>query len=226
MKIALTSDIHEYLPDIKDVDMAIFAGDFAYQDRGDIDGEVKLWNTKLIPYMQKLRKRKIKLVGCPGNHDFLCDNYSLQHIVTDQFDLFLRDGFAQLEGLTFAFFAYCQLEFWAMFKPVDRQKAYCDWMNINAINYPKIDILVTHTPPLNILSEEDWGSYNIEQLAFNLKPDLHVFGHVHECFGDKVINGIQFVNAAFCGIGEGRYFPRNKYFVWDTQTKELEVRQC
>ena len=31
-----------------------------------------------------------------------------------------------------------------------------------------------------------------------VKPQLHVFGHIHEGYGERFLGGIHFVNASLC----------------------------
>lgn len=40
-----------------------------------------------------------------------------------------------------------------------------------------------------------------------VKPQIHVFGHIHHSYGEKLFNGTHFVNASICNE---RYQPLNK----------------
>ena len=68
------------------------------------------------------------------------------------------------------------------------------------------DILVTHGPPKYILDEipgftgmtEHVGCEMLAHKVFEIKPKLHVFGHIHEGAGAHSENDIDFVNAALC----------------------------
>ena len=72
-----------------------------------------------------------------------------------------------------------------------------------------IDILVTHTPPKNILdayegtpldNERRYGCPLLVEALKTIKPRLHVFGHIHEGYGvatmDHEDSKTIFVNAA------------------------------
>lgn len=64
-----------------------------------------------------------------------------------------------------------------------------------------VDILLTHTPPRNILDSthdgEKCGSISLLTEIFDrIKPKLHVFGHIHQSSGIYRQEGITFVNAA------------------------------
>jgi Icc-related predicted phosphoesterase len=63
-----------------------------------------------------------------------------------------------------------------------------------------IDILVTHTPPYGIGDRTSRGvPVGCEDLLAavrRIKPRLHVFGHIHEGYGQYEENGILFLNAS------------------------------
>lgn len=63
-----------------------------------------------------------------------------------------------------------------------------------------IDILVTHTPPKDVLDRSSRGvSFGCPELANRLRwvtPRVHCFGHVHASVGQVEIGGTLFVNAA------------------------------
>lgn len=45
-----------------------------------------------------------------------------------------------------------------------------------------------------------------------IKPRLHIFGHIHEGYGQVEVNGIKFVNAS---VVNAAYKPVNKAIVID-----------
>jgi hypothetical protein len=65
-----------------------------------------------------------------------------------------------------------------------------------------LDILVTHTPPWEILDMNGFGEpVGCEDLraAINERPPrLHVFGHVHGSYGVKQVGPTMHVNASIC----------------------------
>ena len=79
-----------------------------------------------------------------------------------------------------------------------------------------VDILITHTPPFGILDTTSLGrSVGCEELRKRLKslsPRLHLFGHVHESYGQLELDGTMYVNASLPGAGPGRF---NKPWVVD-----------
>ena len=96
----------------------------------------------------------------------------------------------------------------------------------------KIDIMVTHGPPLGILdlvspiypfdengkyiinhediithSDKIVGCEGLREFVFKIKPTTHIFGHIHESAGRTKINGIDFINASCLN---GQYKMTNK----------------
>lgn len=85
-----------------------------------------------------------------------------------------------------------------------------------------VDILITHSPPFGIFDQVSRNQKNVgdtallHELSYRLKPKLHVFGHIHEHGGKKMVlkregigteNNTICVNASF--VNE-RYQPVNK----------------
>ena len=57
------------------------------------------------------------------------------------------------------------------------------------------DILITHTPPNGIL-DNGAGCEDLMSYVMKIKPKLHLFGHVHEGYGQFRNRNTLFVNAA------------------------------
>jgi Icc-related predicted phosphoesterase len=51
------------------------------------------------------------------------------------------------------------------------------------------DVLVTHGPPFGILDQnynkEHVGCESLTEHVLRIKPQLHIFGHIHEDYGVK-----------------------------------------
>jgi len=61
------------------------------------------------------------------------------------------------------------------------------------------DVLVTHEPPYGILDLDDNYHYGSESLMIRVKeirPHLHLFGHIHVAHGTLERGGTTFSNAA------------------------------
>lgn len=75
-----------------------------------------------------------------------------------------------------------------------------------------INVLITHGPPLGILDEvkgregQHLGSASLLEAVKRVKPDVHVFGHIHSGHGELHRDGTSFYNVAIC---DERYYPSN-----------------
>lgn len=78
------------------------------------------------------------------------------------------------------------------------------------------DVLVTHSPPHGTLDTTVHGeTVGCEALAAHvarLRPRVHVFGHIHEGYGQLERDGTRFVNASTCDV---RYQPVHAPIVVD-----------
>lgn len=88
------------------------------------------------------------------------------------------------------------------------------------------DILVTHGPAFGKLDYVAYDGKNVgcEDLLFKvqeIKPKIHVFGHIHEGYGYVFDGHTHYINAA---VLNGRYEFRNKpvNVLWDKNTNHLE----
>jgi len=63
-----------------------------------------------------------------------------------------------------------------------------------------VDVLITHQPPMDILDLDGagrhFGSAKLLKRVTELKPQLHLFGHVHSAYGITLRNDITFVNGS------------------------------
>jgi predicted phosphodiesterase len=90
------------------------------------------------------------------------------------------------------------------------------------------DVLLTHGPPHRIRDQvagptprlmaavtgrgSHVGCEELRDAVFRVRPRLHVFGHIHECYGQESRDGITFVNASNCNRS---YKPANPPVVID-----------
>ena len=88
------------------------------------------------------------------------------------------------------------------------------------------DILITHGPPFGKLDYIPYDGKNVgcEELLLKvqeIKPKIHVFGHIHEGYGYVFDGNTHYINAA---VLNGRYEYRNKPLTidWDSETNEIE----
>lgn len=101
---------------------------------------------------------------------------------------------------------------WAFNLPRNGEELEKKW---NAIP-DDTDILITHGPPFGYLditpSNQRVGCDILNLRIQQIKPIIHVFGHIHHSYGIIERNGVNFVNACIC---DERYRPMRKPIVVD-----------
>jgi Icc-related predicted phosphoesterase len=207
MRIVCVSDTHTMLDKVQvpDGDILIHAGDFTYQG---YEHEVKQFAAHLdkLPHPTK--------IVIAGNHDM-----SFQHSPEKARGwlgnscIYLEDSLVEVEGLKI---------YGAPWQPY-----FCNWaFNLRFSHQLKekwdlipegIDILVTHGPPNNILDlvphdGRKVGCVDLAEAVSRVKPKLHIFGHIHEGYGQLHKDGTTYINASSC---TGAYKPTNPPIVID-----------
>ncbi len=80
------------------------------------------------------------------------------------------------------------------------------------------DILLTHSPPFEILDKAPSGNRRGEKAllkrVFEVAPRLHLFGHIHFSHGREEQNGIQFFNSSLFVALERKLGRQPFYFDW------------
>jgi Icc-related predicted phosphoesterase len=156
-----------------------------------------------------------------GNHDF---GFEKETDIDQQFkDLgvtYLFDNDITIDGIKF-YGSPWQPEFynWAFNLPRGEELA-AKWEKIP----DDVDILITHGPAYGILDYAPIGGHvGCEELyrkIVEVKPKIHVCGHIHDSYGQKTMGGIEFLNASTLN---DRYEYAHKPIVveYDTETKEI-----
>jgi Icc-related predicted phosphoesterase len=190
VRLVLFSDTHgqhEKLS-LPDGDVLVFAGDMCRTEAHCVP-EARAFLAWLAdqPHAYK--------ICIAGNHDWPFE-FSYQPVRIPSSITYLKDSGADVAGL----------RFWG--SPI--QPAFCDWA-FNRERGEEIakhwklipddtDVLITHGPPWGILDRTQEGfPTGCEALADELrriKPKLHVFGHIHEGYGQEQNNGTLYVNAS------------------------------
>ena len=66
------------------------------------------------------------------------------------------------------------------------------------------DILLTHGPPYKILDTcsdgFDAGCKDLLDKVLEIKPIVHLFGHIHEAYGETQINKTHYINASVLNV--------------------------
>ena len=88
-----------------------------------------------------------------------------------------------------------------------------------------VDILITHGPPFSKLDYVPYNNINVgcEELLLKvqqIKPKIHLFGHIHEGSGYVFDGNTHYINAA---VLNGRYEFRNKPITVDFNFETNEI---
>lgn len=205
MKIVCLSDTHNKLNQIAvpDGDVLVHAGDATMGGR----------HREVYEFAHDMAKLPHKTkIFVAGNHDRGFQDHPVQYreLLEGAGVIYLEDSGVMIDGL----------RFWGS----PWQPEFCDW----AFNLPRgdalaavwhkiprsTDVLITHGPPRGILDVAPrGGSVGCDDLlvaVLDKKPKLHVFGHIHEGYGQLRAGETLFVNASCC---TARYEPTNKPIV-------------
>jgi Icc-related predicted phosphoesterase len=218
-KIVFISDTHNHHSKITlpEGDILIHAGDFSGRGLPEEVGPFFDW----IEEQAQIFKHVIFIAG---NHDMSFERKS--HWVVRWLKIlptnihYLEDSEVIIDGVKF-YGSPWQPEFhnWGFNLPRGKELAE-KWEMIPV----DTDILITHTPPQNILDYTVMDMINVGcadlYLKVNqIKPKIHVFGHIHEGYGYKDINDTLYLNASTCNL---RYQPVNSPIVVDFSKENIK----
>lgn len=194
MKLVCISDTHcqHNKIDLPEGDILIHSGDISYRgEKHEIENFAK-W------FVEQPFEHKILVAG---NHDWMFekDPEQAQKILDNAGDIiYLNDSGIEINGI----------KFWG--SPV--QPEFCNWafnrkrgkeINEHWLKIPEdTDVLITHGPPMGILDSTHMTrgpvgcSDLFDHIMKRVKPQYHIFGHIHEGHGTKEFNGVKFVNAS------------------------------
>lgn len=194
LRIVAVGDTHtfeNFIPDVPDGDIFVHVGDFC-RSGSLAELECAIEWVKALPHRHK--------VTIAGNHDVCIAeqrNASLE-LFGDSI-VYLEDSGLTIEGV----------RFWGS----PWQPEFCNW----AFNLPRglplaekwslipkeTDVLITHGPPYGfgdrVNDDERLGCQDLIQAVRNVRPLLHLFGHIHEDGGYWFDDPIAFANVTSCG---------------------------
>ena len=230
MKITLISDTHtkhqNLNSDLPGGDILIHSGDFMNSgyDKEDVTDFFD-WFSSIKGYDKK--------IFIAGNHDRILENdptWSTLTIKDYPNLIYLQDeGYSiydiEDDSSVKLYGSPWQPEFngWAFNLPRNGEVMKAKWDAI-----PKgTDILITHGPPFGYLDIPGGQSIRVgcEMLRYRvdeLKPKIHVFGHVHGGYGYYFNGHTHFFNAS---VLNERYKYTNKPFTfeWNQSTNEIKT---
>jgi predicted phosphodiesterase len=221
LRITLISDTHTKHDQVQlpGGDILLHAGDL--MNSGYVYGEIHA-------FCRWFGKQDYDLMAfIAGNHDRFFENkteeameivnsYPLVDYLQDQVLLWEKTVDGQDLGLKI-YGSPWQPEFysWAFNLPRAGKELKEKWSEIPE----EIDILITHGPPQGILdtsgppyNEPLLGCELLAERVKEVKPKIHVFGHIHGGYGYRFIDGTHFFNAA---VLNERYQHTNKPFTFD-----------
>lgn len=177
MRIACISDLHGCFPKIPECDVLVLAGDYCPHTYGALE-----WmNKQFAPWIENLSKR-CKIVGIAGNHDFPFEADADK--IKPMAWTYLQDSGCEIDGVKFWGTPYTPRFFdWAF--NADEPFLTETWAKIPG----DTDVLITHGPPAGIgdfsdFGKEHCGSQSLFCKVMEVRPILHVFGHIHSCYGN------------------------------------------
>jgi Icc-related predicted phosphoesterase len=202
MQLVAISDTHNRAEQvvIPDGDVLVHAGDLTMKgSRAEMERAAR--------WLGSLRERFQAVVAIPGNHDFgaQSDPGGTRALFEGYGITWLVDEAAVVVGVTFYGSPW--------------QPWFLDW----AFNFPRhdegaaaraawakiptdVDVLVTHGPPRGILDQtavpdaEHVGCPYLLAAIRERRVGAHVFGHIHEAYGEKRHGETLFVNASTCNL--------------------------
>ncbi len=194
-RIVCVSDTHSFHRKtvVPDGDILIHAGDITLHGELEAVEDFDRW-LGTLPHRHK--------VVIAGNHDFCFQEKPerARPLLTNA--VYLEDSAVTVEGLK-VYGSPWQPEFggWAFNLPRGPELAAV-WGKIP----DDTDVLVTHGPPAGFLDRTNRGVHagcaDLLARVFQVRPRLHVFGHIHEAAGVMEVGGITFVNAStHLGVG-------------------------
>lgn len=206
MRIVFISDTHlkHDLLQMPPGDMLVHAGDFSR--RGLVqEAQVFLDWFGAQPFRHKI------LVA--GNHDFIAEREpALFESMIPENVIYLNDSGCEIEGIKIW---GSPIQPWFFDWAFNRQRGADirrHWDLIPA----DTELLITHGPPYGILDEvaRDPRPVGCRDLLHKIKElrqlKVHVFGHIHEGYGQQEVNGTLFLNAS---VLDENYVLKNKPFV-------------
>lgn len=182
VSIIAISDLHGNLPDdLPSCDLLLIAGDIC--PSGSSSSQALWLDTTFRHWLEQSKATHV--VGVAGNHDKIFE--AKPHLVPSSLKWhYLQDQSIELFGLKI-YGTPWQLPFYGAFNMNDKM------LVSRYSTIPKsTDIVVSHGPPFGICDEVQsyldtpyhTGSLALRNKLLEIQPQLVVFGHIHEGYGN------------------------------------------
>jgi len=204
--ISDTHSLHWHMPDIPDGDVLIHAGDSLGQGTLDNIEDLNEW-LGTLPHRHK--------IVIAGNHDWAFEETPALARDTLSNAIYLEDSCIEIGGVRFWGAPWTpNFMDWAFM--LDRgEPLYQKWKAIPE----HTDVLITHGPPKGIgdlvamgFECQNVGCGHLLNRIHELSLKAHVFGHIHEGYGEYSLGDTRLINASTCTEG---YEPTNPPIVLD-----------
>lgn len=192
VKLILISDTHgRYQPSLPEGDILIHAGDLS------MDGDVRTI-FRSIEWLGSHSSNYQRILAVAGNHDFFAEKYpaTVTTFAAENGVLLLFDDTVTYEGYTFHGSPVAPWHNNWAFGPHRGPEIKKHWDLIP----DDVDVLITHGPPARVLDScpTPVGCEDLLDRVKEVKPQLHIFGHIHEGRGEMELPGLRtrFINAS------------------------------
>jgi Icc-related predicted phosphoesterase len=195
LRLVLLNDTHQLHRevDVPDGDILIHAGDFTmFSESMEAVADFNDW-------LGELRHRFKVIV--PGNHEFFLEADPSDRSLLSNATVLINEGI-KIEGLRLWGTPVTPMYGGAfgLSRAKDRKKLYAQ-IPLDT------DVLISHGPPFGILDADPvsglhQGCHELLDVVIELRPKLHVFGHIHTASGVFQTEQTTFVNAARLGLDQ------------------------
>ncbi len=201
MKIITISDTHGCHRELElpEGDVLIHAGDICNQgDKDQVKDFIEWFDELKYPYK----------IFIQGNHDrdLLQNKKSLIPEKLPDSIIYLNDSFCIIDGL----------KIWG--SPFYEEDETIEWEFIP----DDADIVITHNPPYEILDRAPSGNLRglkkLKKRIQEIRPQLHLFGHIHVSYGQMKIGNVTYINPSNYNAVPAKIV--NPPIIFNTQNKE------
>jgi Icc-related predicted phosphoesterase len=215
MKIVAISDLHGTLPEIPPCDLLLIGGDLCPRPNHREVFQAQWLDTEFRRWLDSLGHVR-RVVGIAGNHDFVF-HYRPTLVPGDLNWTYLQDRLVEIEGLRIWGTPWQPIYHDWAFNATDEQRQRL-WAQIPE----PLDVLLVHGPPRGYGDAVQRGSGRVEQTGCpyllqrirQIRPELVIFGHIHEGRGQWQLGPTTLANVCILDI---KYHLVHPPWVYETR---------